>query len=129
MHFDFRAPVPNRLFRPIKTRYVPNNWSSAQISRYSTDSNELAGTSYSRQATNTGQPHRNQHRKNKTTKKDIVCKYFGTQDGNYKKSCFVTANLGRLDPLRPGVFFRIPPRRRIYLGHQMLVLCCAPCPC
>lgn len=67
--FDFRVSVPNRLAPPIKTRYVPNNWSSAQISRYSAVSNELAGTSQSRQATNVGQPHRNQRRKNNTTKK------------------------------------------------------------
>ena len=119
MFFDFRASVPNRLTPPIKTRYVPNNWSSAQISRYSAESSELAGTSHSRQATNTSQPHRNQRRKNNTTKKKTLFASISEQKMVITNPFLSQQTWDLLALVRPGVFFRIPPgqRERIYIGH------------
>lgn len=74
---------------PIKARYVLHQWSSAQNSRYPADSNELAGTNQPRQATIAGQPHLNQQRpKNDAPKENVLCRYWGTNAGNYKHFIF-----------------------------------------
>jgi hypothetical protein len=62
-------------------------------------------------------------------RKDVVCKYFGTKDGNYK-TFFVTANLGPLGPLLDQAysFVHRQGRERIYIGHYCgIVLCSVPC--
>ena len=129
MHLIFGRLCPISCLHLSKHATLPNYWSSAQISTYLTESNELAGTSQSRQATNTGQPHRNQRRKINMTKKDIVCKYFGTTDGNYKVFFFWSQkHLGRPGPLDKTYFFLYPagPERNLYWPLNV-ASCFAPC--